>query len=73
MRTLESIYWYGTKLLNTDKNIPFIIDKLDPYQDYSYFPTKQEAVEAVIRIMKKEGKNEMVGDWFSMGDHAGRA
>ncbi|HEY0741730.1 MAG TPA: S-adenosylmethionine:tRNA ribosyltransferase-isomerase [Chryseosolibacter sp.] len=46
MRTLESIYWYGVKLLH-DPNAPFHIGQDDPYLEQQLLPTAVEAVEAV--------------------------
>ncbi|MEP5160840.1 S-adenosylmethionine:tRNA ribosyltransferase-isomerase, partial [Ekhidna sp.] len=47
MRTMESLYWYGVKLLNGAKE--FFIDKSDPY---SYEPAEKiEALSAVLKHM----------------------
>ncbi|MCF6360049.1 MAG: S-adenosylmethionine:tRNA ribosyltransferase-isomerase [Cyclobacteriaceae bacterium] len=46
MRTLESLYWFGVKLIN-NPDASFKIDKLFPYQLRSINPTKKEAFEAI--------------------------
>lgn len=50
LRTLESIYWYGTKLLQ-DQNAAFDITQLDPNFTASHLPSKQEAIRAVASHM----------------------
>ncbi len=47
MRTLESLYWFGVKLLN-NSDAEFKIEKLDPYKDTQKLPSKNEAIQAVI-------------------------
>lgn len=46
MRTLESIYWYGVKLLK-DRSAAFEISQDDPYQANQSPPSAQHAIEAV--------------------------
>lgn len=51
LRTLESIYWYGVKILTQAKTqtevIPFRIEKLFPYEFRGDLPTRRAALEAV--------------------------
>ena len=54
LRTLESLYWHGVKLLQNDNN-EFIINQFDPYlQPEKELPTSQEALRAVLKSMKKK-------------------
>ncbi|MEO9482088.1 MAG: S-adenosylmethionine:tRNA ribosyltransferase-isomerase [Ekhidna sp.] len=57
MRTIESLYWYGVRLLNNKSH--FYIDKNDPY---IFKPVdKQDALEAVHGHMKKLEKDKIGG------------
>ncbi|WP_420318048.1 S-adenosylmethionine:tRNA ribosyltransferase-isomerase [Ekhidna sp.] len=56
MRTLESLYWYGVKLINGQNS--FFIDKNDPYT-LDAKPLSQ-ALEAVLNKMEQSG-NEKIG------------
>jgi S-adenosylmethionine:tRNA ribosyltransferase-isomerase len=57
MRSLESLYWYGVKLIqNPDSE--FFIEKLFPYEE-QILPTSKEALEAVLA--KFDGQNTLVG------------
>ena len=60
MRTLESLYWYGVKLLN-DPIANFKIDKLYPYAIHSNLPTKQEAIEEVLAYAKRNDLKRIEG------------
>ncbi|HCM75177.1 MAG TPA: S-adenosylmethionine tRNA ribosyltransferase [Cytophagales bacterium] len=54
MRTLESIYWYGVKLL-TQGAQPFIIAQNDPYVERSgHLPSREAAILAVLDEMDNE-------------------
>lgn len=62
MRTLESIYWYGVKLIQ-DFNEGFFIEKLCPYQDYDFeLPDYRQAIEQVILKMEMLQTDELVGE-----------
>ena len=60
MRTLESIYWWGVKILegiSTDLNVT----QDDPYtlpQDYS----REEVLHAVLNVMKEKKTDMLVGE-----------
>ena len=60
MRTLESLYWYGVKLL-TETNQEFLIDKLAPY-----LPTKSisptESLQAVLDFMQTNQLEQLIGE-----------
>ena len=50
MRTLESLYWYGVKLINGKTE--FKIEKLYPYQHQEHnLPSKKESISAILNFM----------------------
>ena len=57
MRTMESVYWYGVKLLNYQSD--FFIDKRDSYTFKSV--DRITALEAVLNHMEKTGVSQMGG------------
>lgn len=58
MRTLESLYWYGVKLLQNQTD--FVVHKTDPYH---FKPVKREdALKAIITKMKKENLKKIGGE-----------
>lgn len=57
MRSLESLYWYGVKLIQNPES-EFFIEKLFPYED-QILPSSKEALEAVLA--KFDGQNTLVG------------
>lgn len=61
MRTLESLYWYGVKLIRGgDKQ--FFIPKLYPYEHKAYnLPERTESFKAVLEMMKKSNLKEITG------------
>jgi S-adenosylmethionine:tRNA ribosyltransferase-isomerase len=60
MRTLESIYWYGVKLI-TVKNSPFFIEKLYPYQ-HEILPSVEESLKAILQKMNDNNETEITGE-----------
>ena len=60
VRTLESIYWYGVKLIEGKGN-DMVIEKLFPYQERQHLPTATEAYGAVIDYMKSSGRETLIG------------
>ncbi len=60
VRTLESIYWYGVKILE-GKGEELQIPKLFPYGERDKRFTPQESVEAVIQLLEAKGKEEILG------------
>ncbi len=60
MRTLESLYWYGVKILNG--NTVFSLKKLVAYQSYEHLPSREESLAAVKNLMLTEGKTELIGE-----------
>jgi S-adenosylmethionine:tRNA ribosyltransferase-isomerase len=61
MRTLESLYWYGVKLLNGD-DTNFAVAKLAPYQEYAELPSRNDAFKAVLDLMEQQHKDELIGE-----------
>lgn len=61
LRSLESLYWYGIKLLKDD-TADFNIEKLYPYSfAHEILPTAKDALEAIIEQMDIQGKSEITG------------
>lgn len=61
MRTLESLYWYGVKLIKTQDH-QFSIEKLAPYQfAASELPSGAEAILAIKAHMEKHQLNTITG------------
>lgn len=60
MRTLESVYWYGVKLIS-DKNSPFFIEKLYPYQ-HENVPTAEASLKAILQKMVDNNETEITGE-----------
>src|SRR5690606_24317001 len=61
MRTLESLYWYGVKLLQ-DPNAEFTIPQEFPYLSLAEGPSTAEAFGAVLQSMETHGRNEIRGE-----------
>lgn len=60
VRTLESLYWYGVKLINNlGDNLQ--IEKLAPYQDYKIIPSALESYQAILDFMVSSEKETLVG------------
>lgn len=60
LRTLESLYWFGVKLLQ-DKSAAFTIAQEDPYTLTSSV-TVQEAIGAVAAYMDRQGMDTLIGE-----------
>jgi S-adenosylmethionine:tRNA ribosyltransferase-isomerase len=61
VRTLESLFWFGVKLLE-GKGEEFSIEKLYAYQDRRRTPHKSESLRAVLDFMKKNGLESILGN-----------
>lgn len=62
MRTLESLYWYGVKLLEDD-NATFHIEKLYAYEhEGSLLPSRSEALNAIQQHMDTKQIDLLMGD-----------
>jgi S-adenosylmethionine:tRNA ribosyltransferase-isomerase len=60
MRTLESIYWFGTKLLK-DPNTRFVVTQHDPY-DIAESPAREAALHAILKKMDALGVDSLTGE-----------
>lgn len=60
LRTLESLYWYGVKVL-VNPNEEFKIGQNDPYQDHKVLPTTKEALEAIVKSLSDKGLTSITG------------
>lgn len=60
MRTLESVYWFGVKLLS-DVDTQFLIPKLYPYGFEEGLPSKKESLNAVKKFMVESQLYEITG------------
>ncbi len=60
MRTLESLYWYGVKLIN-NTSLPFEITQFDPYQLPSKI-SKLHALETIQKKMEIENLESITGE-----------
>ncbi|WP_143961450.1 S-adenosylmethionine:tRNA ribosyltransferase-isomerase [Litoribacter populi] len=58
MRTLESLYWYGVKILNGHTD--FFIPKLYPYQ-HATLPNRKDSFNAILNHMENSNLMEIVG------------
>jgi S-adenosylmethionine:tRNA ribosyltransferase-isomerase len=62
MRTLESLYWFGVKLL-TRQDEKFIIEKLFPYSfQYQDLPTMNESLGKIFHYMQEKDIEYLTGD-----------
>lgn len=59
MRSLESLYWFGVKLLLGEK--AFFIEKLFPYNRTENF-TAQESLQAIVDFMNERNLNQLIGE-----------
>ncbi|MFD2200709.1 S-adenosylmethionine:tRNA ribosyltransferase-isomerase [Shivajiella indica] len=60
MRTLESLYWYGVKLIS-EKDHQFFIPKLYPYGFDQYLPSRQVSLQEVSKYMVENDLSEITG------------
>jgi S-adenosylmethionine:tRNA ribosyltransferase-isomerase len=60
MRTIESLYWFGVKLL-VNSNSPFKIAQNDPYILPHHF-TATESLDAILKSMTSRGLNTLIGE-----------
>lgn len=61
LRTMESMYWYGVKLLR-DPEAPFIIHQQEPYEDHGNLPDRNEALTAVRDYMLRKKITNLSGE-----------
>ena len=60
LRTLESLYWYGVKLIQ-DPTSAFRISQQDPYTQ-NELPATGSALSAVLKHMDEGGQNSITGE-----------
>lgn len=60
VRTLESLFWYGVKLLES-KGGDFQIEKLFPYQSRQSIPSRTEVLTAILEEMNQKSKDTILG------------
>lgn len=60
LRTLESVYWFGAKLL-TDPTAPFDIKQQDPYTQ-NELPSYHDALRAILLRMDRQETSTMTGE-----------
>ena len=58
MRTLESLYWFGVRLMNGNES--FAIEKLEPYQSPQK-ASRSEAFSAILAWMDKNELSQVIG------------
>jgi S-adenosylmethionine:tRNA ribosyltransferase-isomerase len=63
LRALESLYWYGVKLLKGQAGPHLFVEKLYPYaHDPASLPPAGEVFGAVARYMADAGLEELIGE-----------
>lgn len=60
VRTLESLYWYGVKLLEK-KGEELKIEKLFPYEKREHLPTAAESYKAILTLMNEKSLETIMG------------
>ncbi|MBX2953783.1 MAG: S-adenosylmethionine:tRNA ribosyltransferase-isomerase [Leadbetterella sp.] len=60
MRSLESLYWFGVKILEGSEN-PFFIEKLFPYRPHEEI-SMQASFEAILGLLKQENQEQLIGN-----------
>lgn len=59
MRTLESLYWFGVKLLE-ESDAEFNVTQHDPYQKRE-LPLREQSLKAILNYMSKHGITVITG------------
>lgn len=60
VRTIESLYWYGVKLLH-DPDAAFMVDQHDPYRQEE-LPSKEKSLEAILAYMDNRRIHHITGE-----------
>lgn len=60
MRSLESLYWFGVKILEGSEN-PFFVEKLYPYRPHEDISMKA-SFEAILDLLKQENQEQLIGN-----------
>lgn len=61
MRTLESLYWFGVKLLKKMSN-PFFLDKTMAYTLQNNSPKLKESLSALLFFLEENQKDVIIGE-----------
>ena len=61
LRTIESLYWYGARLLN-DRRTTFHVSQHDAYEMKGTLPSAEEALRAILRKMDDSGVDRIEGE-----------
>lgn len=61
LRTIESIYWFGVKLLTGHEADELTVGQWDPYQLASEAVAVSAALDSVLDWMRKNGKRQLSG------------
>lgn len=61
MRTLESLYWHGVKLLNTTASEVVAVSQWDPYEIESPEYSASEAIQAIIEKLETQAQTVLQG------------
>src|SRR5690606_7094262 len=60
MRSLESLYWFGVKLLSVE-GTKYFIPKLYPYQEHKTPHSLQDSLQVILSWMKEIYRMEITG------------
>lgn len=60
LRSLESLYWFGNKLVNYD-SLELIIDQNYPYEPFKNLLSRKESIKAILKKMDQTGMQELIG------------
>lgn len=60
MRSLESLYWFGVKILEGSEK-PFFIEKLYPYRSHEEI-SMRASFEAILGLLKQENQDQLIGN-----------
>lgn len=61
LRTLESIYWFGVKLIEANRDVEFAIEQWDPYKERDVEISVQDSLERVLEYMKTNKIEQLTG------------
>jgi S-adenosylmethionine:tRNA ribosyltransferase-isomerase len=61
LRTLESLYWFGVKLITKGPHTPFIVEQQDPYQNKANI-SLPEALRAILTKMDYDQTEAITGE-----------
>ena len=61
LRTLESLYWFGVRLVS-DPNATFHIDQYEPYQHNGHLPDLKTVAQLVLDFMSRHNLTELHGN-----------